>query len=478
MAWEKIGECSVGSEISSFSEDVSPGPSCAPLYNPEESYGPHNLISFKNYNYECIVPVWCSERDYAPSDSNLMTAAAWIKKEECHSTITEKPTAALVTPKPMGWVDISSEIVVVPVEEEEPSMLAVLLGSEDEKDSEPLVVPQDEQETIKIRTHRPSASPSQDQAYSHLSPCAPLYTQGHDYQLYELISFNNHNYQCEVLSLCSQVRYAPRDGAENQGLAWWKIEECHGHATRHPTPRPTPQVVEKPDIDHISYYSSRVPMPMLTVLNENKVAIEKKVLISQTSDGDWEYSSLYTFDDFIVALGVMTEHPVITPFFVGGFGTQSNEDALLYGLVNIAAFLSQSMAESIKFDSCDEANWDFVNNYYPLSNACGQGGESYQDMHCPEEYRHMECPVKKDMKMTATTHAKWLGGADGAPGPLYCAPRANNEHYSGVWDHLYKCNRPHEDPPEVCDVYEGQNAGRYDNSFPALNRASRSDIEG
>jgi hypothetical protein len=136
------------------------------------------------------------------------------------------------------------------------------------------------------------------------------------------------------------------------------------------------------------------------------------------------------------------------------------------------------MVESIKFDTCDEANWDFVNNYYPLSNACGQGGLSYQDMVCSEEDKHMECPVKKDMQATAFTSAKWLGGADGAPGPLYCAPKSNSKPFSGVWDHLYKCNRPHEDPPEMCDVYEGQSAGRYDNSFPAGNRGSRSDLEG
>ena len=99
-------------------------------------------------------------------------------------------------------------------------------------------------------------------------------------------------------------------------------------------------------------------------------------------------------------------------------------------------------------------------------------------MTCPEEEAHMACPVKKDMKMTAATSAKWLGGADGAPGPLYCAPKTTNQPYSGVWDHLYKCNRPHEDPPQFCDVYDGQNAGRYDNSFPAGNSASRSDVEG
>jgi hypothetical protein len=239
-----------------------------------------------------------------------------------------------------------------------------------------------------------------------------------------------------------------------------------------------PSAPDKMEATHDAQYASLVPQAILDVLNENKVSIQKSVLVSQMPDYTWDYSQLYTYEDFIVALGVMAEHPVTSPFFLGGFGTQSNEDSVLYGLVNIAAFLSQAMAESIKFDTCDEANWDFVNNNYPLSNACGQGGLSYQDMTCPEEERHMECPVRKDMIIKAATHAKWLGGADGAPGPLYCSPKTLEQPFTGVWDHLYNCNRPTEDPPETCDVYEGQQAGRYDNSFPAGNAAARSDVEG
>jgi hypothetical protein len=48
-----------------------------------------------------------------------------------------------------------------------------------------------------------------------------------------------------------------------------------------------------------------------------------------------------------------------------------------------------------------------VNGKYPLSNACGQLGQSYQDYHCPENEKHMECPVDPNMEITAVTHAKW-----------------------------------------------------------------------
>lgn len=48
-----------------------------------------------------------------------------------------------------------------------------------------------------------------------------------------------------------------------------------------------------------------------------------------------------------------------------------------------------------------------MNGRYPLSNACGQLNQSYQDYHCPDHERHMECPVDPDMEITAVTNAKW-----------------------------------------------------------------------
>lgn len=528
MAWEEVGACFMDEVISSSSVESSPSSSsvgsspaengegsltsfsmeavstideCAPLYLPTESYTTQSLVSYNQINYQCIISSWCSQETYAPYEGNTMTPAAWSTIGECEGIVTAPPSLAPVGPtdmptefpteRPMEWVDINSEVSVEVVEEEDvPDALSFLVEPEQQDQHVDQVLDEqgqdnDAQEAFQIRTRRPSPPPTQEQNLLDLPPCEPLFTQGHEYQLKELMSFNGYNYRCEVPSECNRVENAPRVGQENQGLAWWIVEECFGEATRHPTPRPTPSREEmqpsgsdKVDVARNTYYASRVPMPILVVLNENQMQIQKKVLVSQTPNWDWEYSTLYTFDDFVVALGVLTDHPVISPFFLGGFGTQSSEEAVLYGLVNIAAFLSQAIAESIMFDTCDEANWDFVNNYYPLSNACGQGGLSYQDMTCSEEDAHMQCPVKKDMKVTAATSAKWLGGADGAPGPLYCAPKTSSQPYSGVWDHLYNCNRPHEDPPETCDVYEGQNAGRYDNSFPAGNSASRSDVEG
>jgi len=134
------------------------------------------------------------------------------------------------------------------------------------------------------------------------------------------------------------------------------------------------------------------------------------------------------------------------------------------------------MKETIQYDACDENNWDFYFEnpvIYPLSNACGQLEQSYQDYHCPEHERHMECKVDKKMSLKATTHAKWYG----APGPFFCGPKSEYPQV-GIWDYTYACDNKWADPPQECTVYEGQKAGRYDNSQPVKNRNGRTDVEG
>lgn len=79
-----------------------------------------------------------------------------------------------------------------------------------------------------------------------------------------------------------------------------------------------------------------------------------------------------------------------------------------------------------------------------------------------------------NMSITGVTHAKWYG----APGPLFCGPKTEEQPFSGFWDHVYECNKAWADPPETCDVYPDQKAGRYDQSVSVANTAGRTDVEG
>merc|ERR1711916_65015 len=121
----------------------------------------------------------------------------------------------------------------------------------------------------------------------------------------------------------------------------------------------------------------------------------------------------------------------------------------VYGLVSVAAFLAQSMKESIKYNACDENSWDLVGGKYPISNACGQLGQSYEDYEGP-----YACPKDPTMEIKATTNAKWYG----APAPLYCGPKSKYPS-TGYWDYSAECNQPWADPPKTCDEYDGQLAG-------------------
>jgi hypothetical protein len=105
------------------------------------------------------------------------------------------------------------------------------------------------------------------------------------------------------------------------------------------------------------------------VLEAAKDDIDTKLFLYETPSFQWVQSSVYKYADFRESLYVMATQGVAgKKFYIGEDVTNGH----VYGLVNIAAFLAQSMKETIKYDACDESSWDSVGGVYPLSNACGQ----------------------------------------------------------------------------------------------------------
>lgn len=107
-----------------------------------------------------------------------------------------------------------------------------------------------------------------------------------------------------------------------------------------------------------------------------------EILLSEQPDGSWAPSKVYRWDDFLDAVDAMSAEGIDGELFWLG---DSSPNGQKYGLVNVAAFLAQSMRETIKFDACDENNWDFEPSNplgtpwsYSAANACGQLGHSYQ----------------------------------------------------------------------------------------------------
>ncbi|KAL7450426.1 hypothetical protein ACHAWC_002930, partial [Mediolabrus comicus] len=96
--------------------------------------------------------------------------------------------------------------------------------------------------------------------------------------------------------------------------------------------------------------------------------IDNKLFLYETPSYQWIPSSVYKYADLRKSLDVMaTEGVAGKKFYIGEDVTNGH----VYGMVNIAAFLAQSMKETIKYDACDENSWDLVGGKYPLSNACG-----------------------------------------------------------------------------------------------------------
>jgi hypothetical protein len=261
--------------------------------------------------------------------------------------------------------------------------------------------------------------------------------------------------------------------------------------TRRPTPRPTrpvsPPPSRKPTSKPVAFPPTSPPTSQATssnssdgiltstaqkvydILDQKEKRINSELFLYATGTGTLIPSEVYRYRGFKDGLEVMHEDGAGgSRFYLG----DNSDIGYKIGLVNIAAFLAQSMKETIKYDACDENSWDLVNNQYPLSNACGQLGQSYQDYQCPDHERHMECELDPSMEIVAATNAKWYG----APGPLFCGPKSKHE-YTGYWDYTVECNHPWKSPPEYCSDYEGQKAGGYVNSYPVENSSGRTDVE-
>ena len=242
--------------------------------------------------------------------------------------------------------------------------------------------------------------------------------------------------------------------------------------THSPTPRLFPTTLAPSLPPQTRSPSANVAIE--NVLDYAKHDINTKLFIYQSgwSDLDWVPSTQYRYDGFLSGLQVMYLEGVGDLSFYLGEDVVGEQGTVI-GLVNIAAFLAQSMKETIKYDACDENNWDVIDGKYPLSNACGQLEQSYQNYTCPAGSEHMQCDYDPNMEIKATTNANWYG----ATAPLFCAPKSKLP-FTGYWDYSYTCDFPWKDPPEYCSDYPGQKGGQFVNDDPIENKLGRTDVEG
>ena len=90
---------------------------------------------------------------------------------------------------------------------------------------------------------------------------------------------------------------------------------------------------------------------LINALDAVKPDIDSKLFLYQTPAFQWIPSTVYRYDDFRESLNIMATEGVAGKTFYTG---EDVENGHVYGMVNVGAFLAQSMKETIQYDACDE----------------------------------------------------------------------------------------------------------------------------
>ncbi|WP_418642650.1 cellulose-binding domain-containing protein [Vibrio chaetopteri] len=225
------------------------------------------------------------------------------------------------------------------------------------------------------------------------------------------------------------------------------------------------------------------PLTRIAALNGELASAENamnnQAFLYEVSQGNWAPSTVYKWADFLAGLNSMHNVGVAGNTFWLLDETVDDATNAKYAKVAIAAFLSQSMQETIRYNACDENNWSEVRYgaavNYPMTASCGQLGQKYADygMDPVTGIDHpYSCPRDPKMEVSALTNAKWYG----APAPIFAAPDSVLAEKGllvngniGRWTNDGHCM---EVPSTVdssqqvweradCKVYEGQKAGKF-----------------
>ncbi|MGL4476145.1 MAG: cellulose-binding domain-containing protein, partial [Shewanella sp.] len=208
-------------------------------------------------------------------------------------------------------------------------------------------------------------------------------------------------------------------------------------------------------------------------------AMNNSAFLYETPESQWEPSTVYKWTDFLDGLNAMHNIGVAGNKFWLMHDGVDDATNIKYAKVAIAAFLAQSMQETIRYNACDENNWSEMKYGapadYPMSASCGQLGQKYADYGTNPTTgldHAYSCPRDNKMEVSALTHAKWYG----APAPVFAAPNSVLAERGllvngsvGRWTNSGHCN----DIPESvdtskqvwerddCKTYVGQKAGTF-----------------
>lgn len=247
------------------------------------------------------------------------------------------------------------------------------------------------------------------------------------------------NYKCPTQPASSPAGPPPQNSP--QGPPAQPSPQAQSPSPRPPLPSPIPAASP----------GAGLPEPLGSILRATQT---KDILKWEYATGQYKPSTVYIWEDMLTGLTQMYNVGVgQSKFWLG----DSSPNGHLYGAVSVAAFLAQSMKETIKYNACDENNWDQHPNFastfgskptllYTSASACGQLEQSYQDYKCGsnEPVEDMACEVDPNMQIRAVTSATWYG----APPPLFCAPKSKVP-VAYAWDTNGWCKTTDPNPGNV-----------------------------
>ena len=339
IAWIELGDCIL--TTTEEAEEAASNMDCGPTYEDGATYSMYSIASVQGINYQCEMPGWCGIGYQFEPTVGYNWNSAWTSLGAC-GTAEGAETADVDSISPIQEDD---EVPLVQQEEEE-----------------------EEEEEL----------------------CPLEWDQGTTYAYDDIVgTAEGQKFKCKVEGWCNVAAYEP---LSQYGLdAWVFVGYCKGRTaaptTSSPTkaPNPSPKLDINDDSQATDYSNSHLTaQTVFDILHSKSAPIDNELFLYQGKAP----SNVYRYSGFISGLQVMVENGVAGKHFY--LGNDNPENGYWYGLVNIAAFLGQSMKETIQYDACDENSWDYYNSAYPLSNACGQLGQSYQDYHCSDAEKHME----------------------------------------------------------------------------------------
>jgi hypothetical protein len=198
------------------------------------------------------------------------------------------------------------------------------------------------------------------------------------------------------------------------------------------TPQPTEAPVKKPapgssegETKPASIITSDIFEGLYVIdahLDANKILLTRELFNGGRPLGSM--GDIFDYNSFKSSLHTMITTPVDGKSFY--IGTSDHVNGRVYGLVNIAAFLSQSVVDSIQHGSCDEVNTDIISGVLPISNACGQNGWDYQDPAtlCTPSDEKFACNAQWDMRVKGSNVGT-------SPPPFFCGPADDYGGFTG-----------------------------------------------